>query len=195
MTVAFITEDETDSKVLGALVERIVGRSLTRTHYLANRGFGAVLKSAAPLTIQAARARASLIVVMVDCDATQDHYSAAPPLPHSSCRLCLLEEALPPAHEVSRLSAGASRVISALAVQTIETWLAVAGGLSVPGSIHSFGTTPAERRQLKQLVYGEVSPSSAEIVRRGVELVATADLTLMEATLNSFASFAGLLRA
>lgn len=193
MTVAFITEDPTDSEVVGALVDRIFGRRLQRTHYLAKRGFAAVLKSAAPLTIQAARARPSFIIVLVDCDETDDHYSAA--LPHLKCRLCDLVSALPSAHEVAQLSEGASRLVAALTVRTIETWLAVAGALPVPGSIHAFGSTAAERRRLKELVYGEVSPRSADIVRRGLELVAAADLGLMEATLNSFASFAKLVRA
>lgn len=193
MTAAFITEDPTDSAVVGALVERIVGRTLQRTHYLSKRGFGAVLASARPLAIQAARARPSFVIVLVDCDETLDHYSAQ--APHTNCRLCRLQLALPAAHEVAPLSENSSRLVPALTVRTIETWLAVAGGLAIPGSIHDFGRTPAERRQLKQLVYGEASPNSAQIVRRGVELVAAADLPLMEATLNSFASFAGLLRA
>lgn len=193
MTAAFITEDPSDSEVVGALVDHIVGRRLQRTHYLSKRGFGAVLKSAAPLAIQAARARPSFIIVMVDCDETEDHYSAE--LPHTKCRLCQLQGALPSDHQVSVLSENSSRLVPALTVRTIETWLSVAGGLSVPGSIHAFGTTPAERRQLKELVYGDAQPPSAEIIRRGVELFAAADLSSMKATLNSFASFARLVRA
>ena len=193
MTAAFITEDPTDSDVVGAFVDRLVGRSLQKTHYLSKRGFGAVLTSAGPLTIQAARARPTFIIVLVDCDETDDHFSAE--LPHQSCRLCRLERVLPNAYQVATLSENSSRLVPALTVRTIESWLAVAGGLPVPGSIHSFGKTPAERKQLKELVYGDSSPTSALIVRRGVELVASADLNLMEATLNSFASFAKLVRS
>lgn len=194
MTVAFITEDETDSAVIGALVDRIVGRELTHTHYLSNRGFAAVLNTAAHHARDAARARVSFIIVMVDCDETHDHYSGSPP-PHENCRLCRLEQALPAAHEVAQLSAKASRLIPALTVRTIETWLAVAGDLPVPGSVHNFGRTRDERLRLKELVYSDPSPSSELMKRRGVELVMGANLWAMAATLNSFASFANLVRS
>lgn len=191
--IAFITEDESDSEVLGALVERLVGVQLVRVPYLAQRGFGAVLTTAARLVPHAARAGARFIVVVVDCDATPDHYSE--PLPHSGCRLCRLHEELPTAQEIDRLSGKRSRLVAALTVRTIETWLAVAGSLSVPGSIAEFGKMPEERRRLKEIVYGDPSPSTPRMIERGVELIHQADLGVMEATLKSFAAFAKLVRA
>ena len=194
MTVAFVTEDETDSVVIGALVDRVLGRELAHTHYLSSRGFAAVLKTAAHHARGAARARVSFIIVMVDCDETHDHYSGPPP-PHENCRLCRLEQVLPPAHEIAQLSARASRLIPALTVRTIETWLAVAGGLPVPGSVHDFGRTRDERLRLKELVYGDASPTSELMKRRGVDLVRGADLGAMATALNSFGSFTNLLRS
>lgn len=192
MTVAFITEDENDSHVVGTFVDRILGVSLPRTHYLLNRGFGAVLKSAGGLSVAAARARCSLIVVLVDCDETFDHYESRPP--HEMCRLCRLQEVLPSAQEVSILSNGCSRLIAALAVRTLETWLAVAGRMSVPGSIHRNGIASTERRELKRIVYGLTNPPSQLLRSRGVDLANGADIPLMERTLVSFARFAELVR-
>lgn len=194
MTAVFITEDETDAEVLGALLERIAGRSFHRVPYAARQGFGAVLTTAARLVPHAARAGTAFILVVVDCDGTVDHYSEKQ-LPHSGCRLCRLHVELPSAHEVARLSANRSKLVPVLTVRTIETWLGVAGGLSIPGSVHDFGKKPEERRRLKEIVYGDPSPGSALMLRRGVELVAAADLGVMEATLNSFAEFAKLVRA
>lgn len=192
MTVAFITEDESDSAILGAFLERLLARPVERVHYLARRGFGAVLKSAPPLASQAARARCEKIVVLVDCDETDDHYSAAEP--HANCRLCRLRAELPDAAELARLSNGASTLLCALSVRTMETWLAVAGALQVPGSIHQFGSTPDERRKLKRIVYGEEKPPPARIQTRGVELISHADLVSLARTLPSFRAFADQIR-
>lgn len=192
MKAAFITEDESDSEVVGTLVGRILGREIPRTHYLSRRGFGAVLSSAPPLALQAARAQVELIIVLVDCDETDDHYSL--PVPHANCRLCELMRALPSAHRVAEASNRSSRLVAALTVRTIESWLAIGGSLSVPGSIHAFGRSRHERSELKRIVYGDAQPSGEVLRQRGVEIARAANLEAMETTLNSFAAFASLVR-
>jgi hypothetical protein len=189
---ALISEDQNDSLVLGVFIDRLLSRECEHQHQLTTQGFASVLKGAGQLAISAARGRASLIVVMIDCDHTQDHFSE--PLPHSDCRLCELGRKLPAPHEIEKISNGESRLIAALSVRTLESWLAVAGQLPVPGSIHTYGKTRDERRDLKRIVYGDAAPLSPLLNKRGTELARAADLPLLEKTLKSFAAFATQVR-
>lgn len=112
MIVAFVTEDESDSRVLSVALERLLETPIEPQHYLLQRGFGAVLKSASALTTLAARARTPLICVIVDCDETEDHYRQHD---SSDCRFCRLNELLPEDHTLSSLALGQSRCVLGLA--------------------------------------------------------------------------------
>ena len=74
MNVAFISEDEADSRVLSVALRKLLKTPIEPLQFLVQRGFGAVLKSASVLAQQAAYARVPLICVIVDCDETEDHY-------------------------------------------------------------------------------------------------------------------------
>ncbi len=192
MNVSFISEDENDAVVLGVIVERLVEQSVNVTPIVPRRGVEAVMKLAPHLVREAARSRSSLIVVVVDCDGSTDHFSN--PTPHANCRLCALNERLPTSREVEALSNGNSTALASLTVRTLESWLAVAGSLKIDGDVRLFGQTVGERRKLKSIVYGDDQPPSELVQSRGRELFKACNVDDLVQALPSFRHFADAVR-
>lgn len=202
MKLAFCTEDRTDDEILRVLAEKILDEPVEalRADLVMRRsgGWQEALRIAPAIARAVFRSEAHGAVFLIDNDGALPHWTSHEKTQQSECRLCALRTSAG-VIEVSRWSRPALaplQFIFGVPVQLLETWLLLAAGRFPHNQkADQFGTTPQERRRLKQELYGDERASRDERLSTALPIAQRLDVAASCRLSPSLADFAEQLRS